>query len=487
MRYQGFIGSSYQSQSVISDAERTMNWYEEAIESEYGANRRALYPCPGFSRFILAGQITESACRALKVAGTRVFAVVGMGLYELFVNGTATKRNPALAMAIDDNLATISYNGSSGDQIFITSGGNGYLLDLNTNTFSQVLTGDATMGAMTNGIFLAFDKNTGIVRWSAINDGTSWPALNFFARSLRPDPWQAMVVGPDFKVWMIGSETSEIWAYFGTLTNPFQPLVGQVIPYGTIATWSVVTADDQIKWLTGTSLGAGIFVTASGLYPERISTHSTAFAWSNYARNTTIADAECWPYQDQDHPFTVMNFKAADATWVSDGATNKWHERGYFSAGVYSVYKPRVHCYAWGKHLVGDRTTGAISTMDILTTTETDGSVIRRLRQAPGLIDEHRYVKYGRVELLLESGLGLSSGLGSNPLVSMQYSDDGGHTWSDERTCSAGPMGAYTTQVYWDRCGVSRHRVFRFICTDPIPWRVTDAWLNNRPGIGQAA
>lgn len=493
MRYPGFCGSFYTSQSVVSDAERTVNWYVEQLESQYAANRFALYPCPGFSPFVSAGQITEQGVRALKAittnTGTRVFAVVGSAFYELFMDGTATKRNSALAMSVDAFQATISYNGASGGQLLITSGSNGYLFALSTNTFSQIafLTGIATMGAMSNGIFLAFNQATGIVQFSNINDGSTWPALNNFARSLRPDPWQAMVIGPDFKPWFIGTETSEIWGFFGTTTNPFAPLVGAVIPYGTTAPWSVHTADDQIKWLSQTSLGNGIFVTASGWKPERISTHATAFQWSNFQRSSTIADAECFPYQDQDHPFSVMNFASANSTFVTDGATNQWHERGYFSSGAYQVGKARVHCFAWGKHLVGDRATATISTMDITLTTESDGSVIRRMRQAPGLINEHRFIRYPRLELLIESGLGTQTGQGSNPKIAMQYSDDGGHTWSDERLCSAGRAGDFTNQVYWDRNGVSRHRVFRVICTDPIPWRITDAYLNNRLKNGQIA
>lgn len=481
MRYEGFIAGTYQSQSIVTDAERTVNLYVENSESEGSANKKALYPCPGFQSFLLAGQVTEVQWRALKVAGSRVFGIVGGSFYEIFSNGTATKYG---TVAQDSNLATISFNGQTGGQLFITSGTNGYLFALSTNTLTQIaaLNGIATMGAMSNSIFLAFNILTGIVRFSAINDGSNWPGVNFFARSLRPDPWQAMVIGPDFRVWLVGTETTEIWAYFGTLTNPFQPLAGAVIPYGTIAPWSVVTADDKIKWLSGTSLGAGIFVSAPGYYPSRISTYSTAFNWSNYARSASITDAEAFPYQDQDHPFTVLNFATANGTWVNDELNASWHERLKWDQinGVYLVYSPRVHCYAFGKHLVGDRATSSLSVMDVTFGSDADGGMIRRLRQAPAILDQKRIVKYSKFELLMQTGLGLQSGQGSNPQVMMSYSDDGGNLWSDERLASAGMAGQYSKQVYWDRCGAGRDRVFRITMTDPIPWRITDAYLNNR-------
>jgi hypothetical protein len=92
MKYPGFIGSSYQSQSPIADVERTMNLYIEQLESAGAKARLALYPTPGFQRFITAGQITDVNTRALFAENGRAFAVVGAGFYELFANGSAIRR-----------------------------------------------------------------------------------------------------------------------------------------------------------------------------------------------------------------------------------------------------------------------------------------------------------------------------------------------------------------------------------------------------------
>lgn len=453
-----------------------MNLYPEQVESPFGSAKVVLYPTPGFQPFLLAGQVTQLGWRALKVAGSRVFGIVAGSFYEILQGQTATLRG---SVTQDAHLATISYNGPTGNQLFITSGGNGYSYDLTSNVLTQVLTGEATMGVMSNGIFLAFNALNGKVRYSAINDGTSWDPNDFFLRSLRPDPWQAMVIGPDFKIWLVGSETTEIWAFFGGLTNPFQPLTGAVIPYGTIAPWTVHTADDKIKWLSQTQLGAGIFVVASGYYPDRKSTHATAFAWSGYAQNFSITDAECLAYQDQDHPFSVLNFPMAKATWCFDEATSLWHQRGKWLtvSGTYSTWAPRVHCYAWGVHLIGDRTTNQLSIMDVRYGSEADGTAIRRVRQAPGLINENHLIPYPRFEVLMETGVGTETGATTDPKIVMQYSNDGGHTWSNERLCSVGKAGQYSKRVFWLGCGAGRERVFRVIMTDAVPWRLVDAFI----------
>jgi hypothetical protein len=50
----------------------------------------------------------------------------------------------------------------------------------------------------------------------------------------------------------------------------------------------------------------------------------------------------------------------------------------------------------------------------------------------------------------------------------MQYSDDGGHTWSSERWTSLGNIGKYRTRAMWRRLGRSRERVYRVLVSDPV-------------------
>jgi hypothetical protein len=41
--------------------------------------------------------------------------------------------------------------------------------------------------------------------------------------------------------------------------------------------------------------------------------------------------------------------------------------------------------------------------------------------------------------------VGLSSGQGSAPVALLSWSDDGGHTWSNEHEASMGAVGEYKT------------------------------------------
>ncbi|MCU1301966.1 MAG: hypothetical protein JWQ87_2250 [Candidatus Sulfotelmatobacter sp.] len=67
--------------------------------------------------------------------------------------------------------------------------------------------------------------------------------------------------------------------------------------------------------------------------------------------------------------------------------------------------------------------------------------------------------------------------VGRGPTMFMKFSDDGGRTWSNEYSRDCGQAGKFLTRVRWMRLGTSRDRVYRIYVTDPVPWRIIDAYL----------
>ncbi len=475
----GFIGGSYESQSVIGDAERTMNWYVEELESEGARAPKALYPSPGFQAHVgLAHGITDVNTRGFGTAGSRFFAVIGAGFYEIFSNQTVTRRG---TVAQDAYPATISYNGRVGDQLFVTSGGNGYCYNLTTNALTLVLTGEATMGAYAHGYCLAFNINNGHVRLSNLNDASVWGAGNFFQRSYFADPWQAMFVDANSLAWMLGTETYEVWYDTSTGQQPFALLSGMVGRPGVAAPFAWTLAGSAALWLAQDAEGAGQVVAGGSGGVRPISTYAVNQKIAGYARNSTINDAEVFAYQDQGHTFSCLTFPTANATQVVDLDRRSWTQRGYWNSALnrYDLWRPRVHGYAFGKHFIGDRLTGTVSWMDRSFVTEADGAVIRRQRVAPGITHEHQRHPIDQIELLMETGVGVPLTAGSDPVAMMRFSGDGGWTWSSERTCATGKQGEYRRRVYWTRCGAPMDAMFELTISDPAPARVIGAWLNN--------
>lgn len=77
----------------------------------------------------------------------------------------------------------------------------------------------------------------------------------------------------------------------------------------------------------------------------------------------------------------------------------------------------------------------------------------------------------------LETGVGLSTGQGSDPQIMVRWSDDGGHTWSNEHMVGIGAMGAYGTRAVLRRLGDARDRIYEVSGTDPVKIALIDAYL----------
>jgi hypothetical protein len=85
-------------------------------------------------------------------------------------------------------------------------------------------------------------------------------------------------------------------------------------------------------------------------------------------------------------------------------------------------------------------------------------------------------------QLDIETGVGLTVGQGSDPVVVLRWSNDGGHTWSNERTGHIGVQGAYDQRVLWNRLGHARDRVYEVSGTDPVKIVITGAYLDASAG-----
>ena len=76
---------------------------------------------------------------------------------------------------------------------------------------------------------------------------------------------------------------------------------------------------------------------------------------------------------------------------------------------------------------------------------------------------------------------GIVGAFGIDPQVMLRWSDDGGHTWSNEHWRSMGKTGEWGRRVIWRRLGMTlklRDRVYEVSGTDPIKIAIMGAELN---------
>lgn len=475
MKFPNALGRSYISENPITDQELTMNWTVEVSESKGATSKVSLLPTPGVSTFV---QVAKVGYRAMFSMNGRTFGVVQDGFYEFTYPaevGTATLHG---TVALDNNPATISTNGDGGNQLFITSGTNGYNFDLLTDTLTQVanLNGKATQGGYLGGYFLAFDATDSTVYYSDLLDGTTWDPTNFFQRTNQPDQWLAMQVTSWGYICLVGQYTGEMWYPNGGFPLPFAPDPAGNFNKGIAATFSITNAGGSVVWLSTNIDGDYEVIQASGLQPTRISDDALEFQLSEYVKTASIDDAIGESMRYDGHTFYRLTFPTANVTKQYDYANGLWTDVGTWIAedSEFIYFRPVFYAFAFDKHLIGDRESGILYEMDAEFTTDIESRPIRRLRRTPSVVSEQQYVFHRKLTILMETGLAAQ---GESPVLMLRYSDDGGKTWGTEVTCEVGEIGVYDALVWFYQLGCARNRVYELSCTDPIPWRLSEIFL----------
>jgi hypothetical protein len=77
---------------------------------------------------------------------------------------------------------------------------------------------------------------------------------------------------------------------------------------------------------------------------------------------------------------------------------------------------------------------------------------------------------------------GAPAGDGTDPQIILQWSNDGGKTWSAERPTSAGKIGDYKRLVRWRQTPRSNNRAYRVIYSEPTDASLVAAEIDTLPG-----
>ena len=485
-----WVNGSYTSQNPVTDQEDLMNLLVEVSESQGATAPLSFLKVPGVEDFAAPVATGNRGLFTDDQTG-RSFGVNGATFFEQDSIGTVTVRG---TVAVNSNPATISTNGVAGGQLLITSGDNAYCYDLGTDTLTLEITGGATQGAVLYGYGLVFNIANGRVRLSDLNDLTAWDPTQFFARSIGTDPWQAMHVTPYGYIVLPGTQTGENWFNAGASPIPFEPDPSGNFARGIAATFSIAQVGESVMWLSRGIEGDYTIVRMAGFTPQRASNHAVEFDVSTIADDTGVDDAIAMVYGEHGHLFYLLHFLAGKRTWAFDvivvGKANPWAKRGTWivNDNEFTYWRNVFHTFAFGKHLTGDPETNIISAMNHDIYTDVEDRPIRWYRRSPAILDENRRLIIDRLELVMEVGVGLQSGQGSDPVVLLRVSRDGGRTWGNEHSRKIGKVGEYDARVIWRMLGMGRKWAFEISGSDPVPTAITAAYFTARRSTeGRAA
>lgn len=470
------LGPAYTARSINAADNRCVNLFAEVIP-QGGKEPAFLNRAPGLRFLQTVGTGPIRGLWAHQTNGTDFFVVSGTEVYKL----TSTTATPVkLGDVSGTGPVSIADNGT---QIFFACNGPSYIYNEVTNVFQQITDIDFP-GAKTVGYldgYFVFSEPTGQRIWvTSLLEGTSVDPLDFASAEGSPDGLVAVNINSR-EAWLFGTDSVEVWYDAGLADFPLARIQGAFSEVGCVAAYSIAKLDNSLFWLGTDARGQGIVYRTAGYNAQRVSTHAIEYAIAQYGN---LSDAVAYSYQQEGHAFYVLSF--AEATWVFDVATGAWHERAGFSAGQFTRHRSNCQCNFGGTTIVGDYQNGNIYALD-LDTYEDNGAIqkwLRSWRAIPTGENNLKRTAHHALQLDCESGVGLDSldpmGGMMKPRVMLRWSDDGGHTWSNEHWADMGQIGQFSHRVWWRRLGMTlklRDRVYEVSGTDPVKVAILGAEL----------
>lgn len=459
-----FVGPSYVTEAKSWSAQECINWFPDQAEAE-AKTPIALMPTPGTELLVQVSAGTKIRGMITGKDGN-LYVVAGTGFYKVEPDLTVTLIPPSIPGTDEVSMA------QNGVQVVVSNGSlEGWLLDMAAGTMEPISDPDFPgAGSFTfqDGYFIFNEPDT--EKWYVSNlvgsvSGYDFnSALDFTSANSSPDNI-VRVISDHGEVWVLGQTSTEVYTNTGNADFPFERILGANIQVGIGAKNSVSKVDNTLVWYTNQNT----IVRAQGYQPVIISTEAVSHEIQSYARQD---DAIGYHYYEAGKAFYILTFPTGGATWAYDFSTKLWHKRAR-----YNLPRHNSNCLAvWeNKNVIGDYANGNLYVMK-LGIYKDDTYPIQRTRITPPIYNQDKRVTMSRLQVDFEMGQGLlPTQQGDNPQAMIQWSDDGGYTWSNENWRSMGKIGQYSKRAIWRRLGTFRQRCFRLIVSDPVLAVVTGA------------
>jgi hypothetical protein len=436
-----------------ASAQRMVNCY---LEPAPPASKSAVDVVPSYGIDEFA-EFTAGPVRGGTVVNGVPYVVSGTSLYRIGSSGSVA------SLGTIPGTEDVTMMGD-GQNVVVVTNPDAYVF--NGSSVAQVTDSDypgAVWVGYLDGYAVIIEPTSGRVWVAGPLDPTNWNALDFATAEAAPDDLLWAVIDHR-EVFLFGRETIEVWFNSGNADFPLERVSTGFVEHGIMSAGAAGKADNGI-YLLGND---GIAYRMDGYTPVRVSHHQLEATVEGYADKTCTVI----PWTEGGHKFVA--FKFAEGCWLYDIATSLWHERNSY---LQNTWRGKFVLQAYDKFLVADADSAKLGQFSADLFSEF-GDVLRSECTSASVFEENRLIEHKLLELCFETGVGIATGQGSNPKVMLQFSDDGGRKWSNEKWRSLGRQGEFKKRVRFPRMGSARDRVYRYAISDPVRRTLTNALLN---------
>lgn len=460
-------GPTKEDRAIQANSQRSINMYP-SIKDQSAKSQVVMYSHPGRTRTAIAG-LGPGRSNGYRWKGN-LYWVSGAELYKQDTTDIVTK--------VTNNLLTsggrVVFAGGR-DYLMLTDGSYGYYTD--GTTLTQIT--DVDFPANTShcsyldGYFVVNDSQTDDFYINETQeDPSAWASLDFGTAAARPDRGLATATHAK-DLYILGEETVQPYTNSGNADFPFDPYPN-AIPVGIDAPYSVVDTPYGLFFLGvyegGVAVvkiqGNGFSVISDediGWQINQFSSTMDAVAWTRF-QGALLFYEIIFPTVGRGFSYCVNHEFWSE---LSRSDTERFRGIGYGSLNKRSF--------------ISDYEDGKIYELDFNVFTD-DGEIMRRVRRTRVVHQEGKPLVFRRLILDADAGVGLIDGQGSNPMVMMRYSVNGGKLWSSELWRSLGEIGKPETKPNWNNLGQGTDWVFEFACTDPVPFSLFNLFADVEVG-----
>lgn len=399
--------------------------------------------------------------KALVVASTSVYTVDQFGTVTTLTGTVAGSGLVEIDGGLDADYNTV-IRIATGSKLYKVFGG-----AVTEEAFPVVGGAGATSVAFWAGYWTATEAGSDAVYYQ--NPGSStWSAIQFASAEYAPDKNLGQRIAGETN-WLLGAATTEGWRLTGNASSPLEPSGGLKFDIGCRAIATAVNCAGALLWVTDT---CSVVMTTGG-EPRVISDNGL----SEQIRGAEVADLSAtWFIRDQ-HVCYVLNL--GSATWVYDLTTQRWTR---FSTQGSEAWTVRL-CAVLGDKVIGaDRAGAAIYELD--PDARTDLGTPFPLQFCGFLDIPDGVVNLANIVLDCETGFTPVSGTGSDPIIGLRLSRDGGRTWGAVKYRPLGLTGEFTKQPRWNALGEARSPlgvICKWEASEPVGRRFSAARFNVSP------
>jgi hypothetical protein len=477
------IGGYYQARSTLANAQRCLNLYPE-INPKDSPTPVTDFPTPGLT--LLRQGPFQLPWRGLYTATNGVlYGVLGGTVYLVNTDWSLTQLG-----IIPTKFTPVSMVDNGTVLVLVDGSNSGWSVTLVNNAFATITAANFQGGDVVTYIDTFFIFNIPGTKqfYTSLSGTLTFDPTYVGAKVSFADPLVTLAAMHD-ELWLLGSQTTEIWGNAGISGQPFQKLSGVFIQHGIVAKYSSARYNLQLFWLSQDEKGSALVLMGTNYQVKNITTPAVADQLRQYP---SVADAIGMTYQQGAHVFYIISFPTANKTWVYDLSTDLWHERAYIDLnGAEGRIRANCTAFAYGRNVCGDWQNGNLYAFDLENGTD-NGQPIARRRGFPHAVKDGHLVFHSQFIAYMDTGTALA-GVGEptqapdnagvndpalEPEVSIRWSDDGGKSWGEPITVSMGASGEYSHNISIRDLGQSRDRVYEIFWSDFAPAALNGAWVD---------